>query len=123
MAKALTPAFLARARTCAVVKLPSEWVVWRWRSIRSPGLCIAEPMPVLFPGEQAGGEGRPVSAAFFARAFVIVQDPQALGEVQEFVVRQAEFFPARMLIAQVVVDQKGFVEQHAARLEGSQESW
>ncbi len=49
---------------------------------------------------------------------IVMQHTKRGGQSEEFVVRQTEFPSARMLIAEVVLDAEGFVEQKAVRFQG-----
>jgi hypothetical protein len=51
--------------------------------------------------------------AVMVRAFVIMENPKAAHEVQQLVVLETEFSPARMLVTEMIVDEKGFVDQDA----------
>src|SRR2546426_12673973 len=71
--------------------------------------------------QETGCEGRLVAMRSLVLAFVIVQDAQSGGETQQLVVRQAKLPAPWMPAAQVVVDQKRLIDQHAARFERLQE--
>ena len=71
--------------------------------------------------QETGCEGRLVAMRSLVFAFVIVQDAQSGGEAQQLVVRQAKLPAPWMPAAQVVVDQKRLIDQHAARFERLQE--
>src|SRR5438093_7107264 len=71
--------------------------------------------------QESGREGRLVAIRPLVFAFVIAQDAQSGGEAQQLVVRQAKLPAPWMPAAQVVVDQKRLVDQHAAWFERLQE--
>src|SRR2546422_11068782 len=71
--------------------------------------------------QESGREGRLVAVRPLVFAFVIVQDAQSGGEAQQLVVRQAKLPAPWMPAAQVVVDQKRLIDQHAAWFERLQE--
>ena len=43
--------------------------------------------------------------------FIVMENPQWRGEAEQFVMGQAKFPTARMLMAEVIIDGKGFVER------------
>src|SRR5512132_3522317 len=112
MAKAVTPACFAKVMTSRVEKLPSEWVVWRWRSIR---LMVSRSR---FLRAQPRGIGWFAAMASVMFSFIVMEDPQGRGQAEQFVMGQAEFPAARMLMAKIIVDSKSFIQQDSIRLQG-----
>lgn len=67
--------------------------------------------------DELGGKDRGGAMTSLVLAFVIMKDAQRGGQAKQFIVCQAELPPPGMTMAEVVVDQKGFVYQHAPRLQ------
>ncbi len=67
--------------------------------------------------EQPGRKDRFGSVAAMTPAFVIMEDPKAAHEVQQLIVFETEFSPAWMLVTEMIVDEKGLIEQDTAGLQ------
>jgi hypothetical protein len=61
-------------------------------------------------GDKPGREDRFGSVAVMALAFVIMENPKAAHEVQQLIVFETEFSPAWMLVTEMIVDEKGFID-------------
>jgi hypothetical protein len=68
----------------------------------------------VFLCEQSGREDRIALGTVLACAFVILENPKIVCEIQELIMSEAEFLPPRMLVAKMIVDEKGFVDEHPA---------
>lgn len=49
--------------------------------------------------------------------FVVVEYPQGRSQAEQFIVGQTKFPTARMLMAEVIIDGKCFVEKHSIRFQ------
>jgi hypothetical protein len=70
-------------------------------------------------GKQPCRERGADSTGVHAFAFVIVEDAKARHEMEQLVVCERELLPSRVLATQMVVDEKGFVDQDSSRFECS----
>src|SRR6185436_9980406 len=92
--------------------------VWRCRSRRSAGRVMR-----VFLREQPGREDRIVFGTVLERAFIVLENPELARKIQEFIVVEGELLPPWMLVAEMVVDEKGFVDEHPARPECANQQW
>ena len=53
----------------------------------------------------------------FVGPFIVMQNAESGCQVDELIVRKAKLSTPRMLVAKMIIDQKGFVQQHPAGLQ------